>query len=56
MNIAKDNFFDINPKKAYKAPSMELIVMDHHMDLLNGSPNEPSSGEDSPETIGVEEE
>lgn len=53
MNIAKDNSFDINPKKAYKAPSMELIVMNHHMDLLQGSPK--ASDNVNQDFIGLEE-
>ena len=56
MNILKEKLSDVASKKSYTAPTMEVVVMDHHMDLLNGSPCEPSSGENSPETIGVEEE
>ena len=56
MNILKDNLSGIASKRAYTAPAMEVVVMDHHMDLLNGSPNEPSSGEDAPTAMSVEEE
>ncbi len=50
MNILKDNLSGIASKRAYTAPMMEVVVMDHHMDLLNGSPT------DEVEAMGVEEE
>ena len=56
MNILKDNLSGIASKRAYTAPTMELLEVNHQTDLLVCSPCEPSSGEDSPETIGVEEE
>ncbi|SHK49491.1 hypothetical protein SAMN05720487_10275 [Fibrobacter sp. UWT2] len=56
MNILKEKLSDVASKKSYTAPTMEVVVMDHHMDLLNGSPNEPSSGEDAPTAMSVEEE
>ncbi len=37
MNILKDNLSGIASKRAYTAPAMEVVVMDHHMDLLQGS-------------------
>ena len=37
MNILKDNLSGIASKRAYTAPMMEVVVMDHHMDLLQGS-------------------
>lgn len=56
MNILKDNLSGIASKRAYTAPMMEVVVMNHHTDLLECSPCEPPSGEGAPETIGVEEE
>lgn len=57
MNILKDNLSGIASQRAYTAPAMEMLVMNPKKDLLLVcSPCEPSSGEDSPETMGVEEE
>ena len=38
MNILKEKLSDVASKKSYTAPTMEVVVMDHHMDLLQGSP------------------
>ena len=38
MNILKEKLSVIASKKCYSAPTMEVVVMDHHMDLLQGSP------------------
>lgn len=37
MNILKEKLSDVASKRAYTAPAMEVVVMDHHMDLLQGS-------------------
>ena len=54
MNILKDNLSGTATKRAYMAPAMELIVMNHHTDLLQGSPN--ASDNITQGSIGIEEE
>ena len=46
MNAVEDNLSIINTKKAYVAPSMELLVMNPNKDLLLvGSPADQDSYE-----------
>ena len=49
MNILKEKLSDVASKRAYTAPAMEVVVMDHHMDLLQGSPKyiQPTGNEGS---------
>ncbi|MBO7511993.1 MAG: hypothetical protein J6T54_03345 [Fibrobacter sp.] len=56
MNIVKENLSGFAAKRAYTAPTMEVVVMGHQMDLLECSTCEQPSDDNPPESMGVEEE
>ena len=56
MNILKDNLSGIASKSAYTAPMMEVVVMNHHTDLLECSPcSQDATDNIGDPIIGIEE-